>query len=292
MRALIKKINESVDAFPKEEKKEILKFTKRLESYIHVPTNKKEVERMLPFAHKDYLIDYILKNINDYKYPEKSEYPFDIISYWYCLALFVQSERKEAKNFVQNLIEKFLNSEHEDLWQFRRFLSAFESTTEYDKAKETIENYFLSKQDSLESYLWAKEIGLELPSDNNWILFFEISTDGEFRFGNDLSEEEKERRLVIKTSAYPLQGKKCWEIELNNWNNSISAWWPNLSEREVIIDNKKNYYLKTMPSLRNLKELIQELEDHFAINFKRQIYLKTFKGKIKNKNAVQKWLLE
>lgn len=290
MREFIEKINEKVKNVPKTEQKEILKFSKRLESYIHVPTNEKEINRMSSFSSNQFLIKFILKNIKEYNYPTTSAYPFDTISYWYCIALLIISKNDDGKSFVLDLAKKFIKNEHLDLWQFRRLLEPIE-IQEHQIIKKEIESYFLSKQKEIESYKWAKQIDLELPKDNSWMLFFEISTDGRFRFGNDLSELEKEKRLWMNVSVYPLKGKRCWEIELKNWNNSIFAWWPTLSEREIRL-SKNNYILKTKPSLQNLKKIIKEVETVFNVTFDRKIYSKRFKGKIKNKNAVQKWLRE
>ena len=50
--------------------------------------------------------------------------------------------------------------------------------------------------------------------------------------------------------------------------------------------------MKTTPSLRNLKLAIKEIETALGIQFNRKMCRKTFRGKIGNKNAVQKWLLE
>jgi hypothetical protein len=292
MRELIKKINESAISLSKLKKKEALKFSKRLESYTHVPTNKKEIERMSSFSSNEFLVNFVLQVIENYKYPKESKYPFDIISYWYCLCFLILSNEDKTTEFTINLGNQFLEKEHNDLWQFRRILE-FIDNPKYKVLIKNIENYFASKQNDLESYKWAKEIELELPSNNKWALFFEISTDGKFRFGNDLTTKEKESRLRITTSVYPLQSEKCWEIELKNWNNTISAWWPTLSKNEIRLEKKrKNYVLKTEPSLRNLKEVIKEIETVLGAKFDKTIYLKRFKGKIKNKNALQKWLLE
>jgi ribosomal protein L23 len=290
MREFIEIINKNVNDVSKVEQKEILNFLKRLQSYIHVPSNEKEINRMKAFSSKKFLVNFILKNLENYPYPRISTYPFDIISYWYCIALLILSEDTKGKDYVFGLAKQFIKNEHLDLWQFRRLLE-FINIEEYGGIKKEIELYFLSKQNDLDSYKWAKQIGLELPKDNSWMLFFELSTDGKFRFGNDLTELEKEKRLRMTISVYPLQGERCWEIELKNWNNSISAWWPNLTEREIRLSKKKNnYVLKTEPSILNLKEVINEVETVFNVKFDKTIYSKRFKGKIRNKNAVQKWL--
>ncbi|WP_298781943.1 hypothetical protein [uncultured Polaribacter sp.] len=292
MREFIEQINKNLKNIPKDKQKEILKFSKRLESYTHVPTNEKEINRMKPFSTNKFLINFILKEIDTYNYPKVSKYPFDIISYWYCIALLILSEDEKGNDYVIGLAKRFLKNEHLDLWQFRRLLEPIK-IRDYKIIKKEIASYFLSKLNDLESYKWAKQIGLELPKDNSWIFFFKISTDGKFRFGNDLTDLEKEKRLSITVSVYPLQGEKCWEIELKNWNNSISAWWPNLSERKIRLSkNKNDYILKTKPSLYSLKEIIKEVENVFNVKFDKTIYSKRFKGKIKNKNAVQKWLNE
>jgi len=292
MRVFIEKLNKNAQNLPKNEAKDILKFAKRLESYTHVPSNEKEINRIKIFSSNTFLVNFILKNIEQYPYPNESKYPFDIISYWYCIALFIMSKEEKARGFVINMAEEFMHNEHLDLWQIRRLLEAV-NPKEYQNIKEKISSYFISKQEYLESYIWAKKIGLELPKDNSWMFFFEISTDGKFRLGNDLTETEKEQRLRITVSVYPLQGQNCWEIELKNWNNSISAWWPNLSEREIRLSKQnRNYKLKTKPSLLNLKKVIEEVETEFNVKFNKTIYSKRFKGKIKNKNAVQKWLNE
>ncbi len=100
--------------------------------------------------------------------------------------------------------------------------------------------------------------------------------------------------IIVETLAVILMNNaRIWEIELKNWNNTISAWWPTRSKNEIRLDKKrKNYTLKIEPSLRGLKEVIQEIETVLETKFDGTIYSKRFKGKIKNKNAAQKWLLD
>ena len=293
MRELATLLEKLGEDFPKAEQKALAKLYNRLESYIDTPTDPKHILRMAPFASNAHLVNTVLEALRQYNYPEKSGYPFDIISYWYCISLLALSEQQEANDFVRNLASDFLQQEHSELWLFRRFFENMPND-EYAEIGTQIIEHFLELQNTLESYQWAKSIGLILPTDNNWRISFEISTSGKFQCSKPYPTAEEEKLISMNVSLYPLSWKnQCWEIKLRNPNNSINAWWPTSSTNTIKLERKwRDYTMKTTPSLRNLKLTIKEIETAFDIQFNRKFCLKTFSGKIGNRNAVQKWLLE
>lgn len=295
MRELTALLVENAKKLPKAQQAKIKKFANRLESYSWVPSNKKESQRMNAFASDQELIVHTLEAAKQYSYPNAYDHTFDIITYWYCLSLFAESDIGETREFVRDLATAFLESKHKDLWMFRRSLQ-YRLDDDFDDIRGKIESYFISKQNKLESYIWAKEIGLELPSDDNWRFYFRISTDGEFRSRNSLPDNQKRTYFWISTSVYPLNDDQCWEIEVKNMSRTISAWWPVLHEKGIQFEYDDDTYeirtLKTTPSLRNLKPLIEELENLLDVTFDRNICTKRFSGKIRNKPAIQKWLLD
>lgn len=300
MGSLTSQMMENIKSQQVSEQKQKVKFINRLSSYWHVPSNQKEVNKMLPFAQQLSIVDFVLDNLTIYGYPQEITFDvdFDIIGYWYCLALLMVSDDKNAHDFVLDLIDRFIDTEHDDLWQFRRILNYIDNDI-FKQAKVEVESYFLSREKTLESYKWAQDIGLELPSNDKWGLEFCFDTQGEYIMKSDIPCEEKNVFFQLRVSVYPLDGcggsltaGNCYRIEFDNLSRTVRGNWSLGRDKTLTVDINDDYYkiIDVNPSLIHLKDFIKELEDIFEFKFNRTIVTKSFHGGIKNKNAVQKWL--
>lgn len=288
MKNLIDTINEKATHLAEAEQKSVLRFAKRLDSYSYIPHQKKQKIRMKPFSEDGFLVDFLLDILNEHDYyPKPHAHNFNNGKpYWYILFLLMLSNKPNASNFVTQMAEKFLQEKHIDLYLFRLTFGQF-NLPQFKSLQKDIEDYFLSIEDSLESYQWAKEIGLELPSDDNWHITFDIGIDHNYFTDN------MENYFSIVVTVMPLERGNTWKIDLSGRDNSIFARWPNLSENKIVDKNhSKDYFLKNKPSLRNLKKVIAEIEELFDVKLSKTLLHSYFQGKIKNKNAVQKWLNE
>lgn len=288
IKEIIDTINEKIIHLPEAEQKTVLKFAKRLDSYIYIPHQKKEKLRMKPFSEDAFLVDFLLDILNEYDYyPKPHAHNYNNGKpYWYILFLLMLSNKPNATDFVIQMAENFLKEKHIDLYRFRQAFRQL-NLPQFKTIQNDVECYFLSIQDTLEAYQWAKEIGLQLPSDDNWRITFDIGTSN-----SDLTNN-KEKTFSVMVTVMPLEQGRTWEIRLSNRDNSVSAWYPNLSENKIVVRKQdKDYFLNNKPSLRNLKKVMTEIEEVFDVKFSKTLLHSYFQGKIRNKNTVQKWLNE
>lgn len=76
----------------------IWKLCSKIASTIHAPVTKKEYERMLPFAQNPQIVDVVLKYLDTYGpdyVDENLSSLFDIIGYYYCVALISLSDYRQ-----------------------------------------------------------------------------------------------------------------------------------------------------------------------------------------------------
>ncbi len=279
------KADEKLQTLSKAEQKPILKFVKRLDSYSMTPDTKKEIYRMKPFASDKFLVEFFVDVLEEIEYPrEKIGWYFDYIPFWYCIGLFILSDSEKATNFTINTAKKFLETNCFDLPDFRRIFSFIEKE-EYQSIKNEIENHFILLENLLDSYKWAKNIGLGLPSNDKWYLSFELKN-------YDERDEEPNEVWWLDVKVYPLNSGKDCSIKLKNWDKEDSCKvYSHFDDNKINVYYKDTtYHLKTERSLQNLKAMITEIEEVFGFKFSRKIHHQFTQGKIKNKGAIQKWL--
>lgn len=277
-----------IDKAPKDLQKLLNKFIKRVDSYYYVPSTEKEMNRTKVFAVDERLIEFVFEYIKkDYSHLQGYNFDSSVTErsfFWNILAFLRFSKQYKIKIYIINLAEQFLKADHEDLYIFRIFLGYIDDPV-FKEIKTKVENHFLAIQDSLESYKWAKEIGLELPSNDKWQISFTIN-----------ATEYKKEQISLDIKVYPIQGKdirgeyRCWENCMGNYNNTVSGWWPITADDEIKIDYTVKYRLKVKPSLLNLKTNIKEVEDILGVKFDKKIEFLWVQGKVKKKNTIQKWL--
>ena len=92
----------------------IERLNSALGSYIHAPTNRKETERMKPYAEDSALVHIVADVIQGHSCipstPQEKEdyritgiYNYDVIRFWYCVALLAQSPDEYATACLSGL---------------------------------------------------------------------------------------------------------------------------------------------------------------------------------------------
>lgn len=98
---------------------EIWELCKKIASMSHAPLNLKEYERMLPFAQKNGTVDAVLKLLENYgpDFSKKEWYYFyDIIGFYYCVALISQSDyrKEDCEARLWTIVDDFIKNDPEN----------------------------------------------------------------------------------------------------------------------------------------------------------------------------------
>ena len=93
---------------------EIWKLCCKLSRMSHAPVAKKDYERMIPFAEKPKTVDAVIEFLETHT-PQLSTFLYDVIGYYYCIALISQSDYRQAD--CERLLWKAVNHNIE---QFKR----------------------------------------------------------------------------------------------------------------------------------------------------------------------------
>ena len=97
----------------------IWEFCKKISSFSHAPVTLKYYERMLPFAQKNEVVDAVLKLLENYgpNFSEKEWYYFyDIIGFYYCVALISQSDyrKEDCEARLWTIVDSFIKNDTEN----------------------------------------------------------------------------------------------------------------------------------------------------------------------------------
>ena len=129
---------------------EIWKLCSKLAQMIHAPVTKKEYERMLPFTEKPKTVDAVIEFLETHT-PQLSTFTYDVIGYYYCIALISQSDYRQAdcerllwKAVKHNIeqVEQKAEWSSLDIGTLRRNMKVLESGRPYlTPMKEKLEEY-------------------------------------------------------------------------------------------------------------------------------------------------------
>ena len=276
-----------------EDIQELEPFCKKLDSFIHAPTNLKEMERMSDFAKNEKLTgvvnDFLIHYFDNRQFFEEDEYGFlsyDVIATWYALGMIIQTEKELSS--AEYIFSKMMAIESPDLSIARRILNIKHSAV-YDELANKVEEYFNKQQGEVEVYTWAKKIGLELPNSFDWEFYFTLygELDPEFK-----GEPIVDHLMVYVRANAPKGDGESYTIDLKDRDYRIQSWWndDDDDDRKIRIQGAKDVELKEKPSLLHFKAFLAEVEAIFGIKFDRKISSSYFSRGIKKKNSVQQWL--
>lgn len=97
---------------------EIWELCKKISQATHAPVTLKEYQRMLPFAQKEKTVDTVLHLLKTYIPPFEDKYwigVFDIVGYYYCIALISLSDyrKEECEKQLWETIDQFVKRDPE-----------------------------------------------------------------------------------------------------------------------------------------------------------------------------------
>lgn len=114
----------------------IWKLCKKLAQFSHAPIKLNEYERMAPFAQEEDIVDTVLKTLETYHPSEQhtsADFGFDIIGYYYCIALISQSDYRidDCKNRILEICRFYVQNPGNSIDVLKRNMSVLKSKRPY-----------------------------------------------------------------------------------------------------------------------------------------------------------------
>lgn len=270
-------------------------LNRKLGSFVHTPTNLKEVLRMEPFAANREVVCAVVASLTDYAFfstePEEIELhcstgrskEYDIVRFWYCVALVVLSPEPFARRYLHVLACVLTAEAPGELFLLRRIVRLLEGRPHLEEFSIYIEQYYATVAPRLEAFRWLKVAGIPWPAMCEWGISVRFTSDGEPYADLSVPEEEQRRRVVLTVelnSPRDLYGNSrihsSYCITLRNGDNTMRGLW-NEGCGYLFIEDRCVMQCRMFTPLQ-LSELFDTLEG-FGIRLKRKpVRVHTSKG--------------
>lgn len=168
-------------------------LNRKLGSFIHAPLNLKEVLRMEPFAADAEVVRAVAATLDNYAIlptsPEERERQrttglpkdYDIVGFWYCVALLALSAEPEAVRYLLVLARMLMVEDPAELFLLRRIVRLLEGFPfpHLQELKSRIEGFYDTVTHQLEAFRWLEAAGIPWPESYEWEVIAQYSSDGE-----------------------------------------------------------------------------------------------------------------
>ena len=254
-------------------------LNRKLGSFIHAPLNLKEVLRMEPFAADAEVVRAVAATLDNYAIiptsPTERERQrttglpkdYDIVGFWYCVALLALSAEPEAVRYLLVLARILMVEDPAELFLLRRIVRLLEGFPfpHLQELKSRIEGFYDTVTHQLEAFRWLEAAGIPWPESYEWEVIAQFSSDGEPYADPAAPKEERRRRVVLTlrlNSPRSLYGScrqhNSYEISLRNEDNTTRGMW-NEGHGDLFIDDRPVMQHRMFTPLQ-LPELFDALE--------------------------------
>ena len=254
-------------------------LNRKLGSFIHAPLNLKEILRMEPFAADGEVVRAVAASLDDYAIlptsPEERERQrttglpkdYDIVGFWYCVALLALSAEPEAVRYLLVLARMLMVEDPAELFLLRRIVRLLEGFPfpHLQELRGRIEAFYDTVTHQLEAFRWLEAAGIPWPESYEWEVIAQFSSDGEPYADPAAPKEERRRRVVLTlrlNSPRSLYGScrqhNSFEISLRNDDNTTRGLW-NEGHGDLFIDDRPVMQHRMFTPLQ-LPELFDALE--------------------------------
>ena len=221
-------------------------LNRKLGSFIHAPLNLKEVLRMEPFAADAEVVRAVAATLDDYAILPTSSAErehqrttdlskdYDIVGFWYCVALLALSAEPEAVRYLLVLARMLMVEDPAELFLLRRTVRLLEGFPfpHLQELRSRIEAFYDTVTHRLEAFRWLEAAGIPWPESYEWEVVTQFSSDGEPYADPAAPKEERRRRVVLTlrlNSPRSLYGRcrqhNSYEISLRNEDNTTRGMW-------------------------------------------------------------------
>ena len=229
-----------------------------LGSYIHAPTNRKEVERMKLYAEDSAIVRIVVDVIREYSCipstPQEKEdyritgiYSYDVIRFWYCVALLAQSPEEYARDCLSELARTLMEQGPGELGILYRILLLLPEREYLHGLTGELAGYYRKIIPDLEAAKWLAKAGIPYPDSFEWSVSFRFTSNGE-RVLLSGNEAEKKAWFTLSVELFgpeALYGDctrfTSYRIQVRNWDNSIHGHW---NEKDGYLLRDDEYLIK------------------------------------------------
>ena len=254
-------------------------LNRKLGSFIHAPLNLKEVLRMEPFAADAEVVRAVAASLDNYAILPTSSAErehqrttglskdYDIVGFWYCVALLALSAEPEAVRYLLVLARMLMVEDPAELFLLRRTVRLLEGFPfpHLQELRSRIEAFYDTVTHRLEAFRWLEAAGIPWPESYEWEVVTQFSSDGEPYADPAAPKEERRRRVVLTlrlNSPRSLYGRcrqhNSYEISLRNDDNTTRGLW-NEGHGDLFIEDRPVMQHRMFTPLQ-LPELFNALE--------------------------------
>lgn len=167
----------------------INRFNSALDSYVHAPTNRKEILRMQPYATDEKLVRTVAGFLQGYccipsnaqeleNYCMIGHFYYDIIRFWYCVALLALSSDSAALDCLTRLAHTLMEQGPGDLHVLYRILLLLPEQSSLNGLRQELSDYYKNTIPTLIAAQWLAKAEIPYPDDLNGTYLFILLLTG------------------------------------------------------------------------------------------------------------------
>ena len=281
----------------------INRLNSALDSYIHAPTNRKEILRMQPYATDGELIRIVADFLQGYPcipftaqeleiYCMVGLFDYDIIRFWYCAALLALSPDSCAIAYLSKLAHTLMEQGPGDLHILYRIVLLLPEQKHLHELNRELTDYCERIIPTLVSAKWLAKANIPYPDDFEWSISFHFTSDGEMFPVSDNKRDEQAwfvltvRLFGPRSLFYDYARFTSYQIHVCNGDNSIHGDW---NEKDGFLVCNGEWLMKDEPYTPDQLVLLMHKLSNNGIRFSK-IPASIYTTKGISRKAVVEWI--
>ncbi|WP_303187976.1 Imm5 family immunity protein [Bacteroides finegoldii] len=281
----------------------INRLNSALDSYIHAPTNRKEILRMQPYATDGELIRIVADFLQGYPcipftaqeleiYCMVGLFDYDIIRFWYCAALLALSPDSCAIAYLSKLAHTLMEQGPGDLHILYRIVLLLPEQKHLHELNRELTDYYERIIPTLVSAKWLAKVNIPYPDDFEWSISFHFTSDGEMFPVSDNKRDEQAwfvltvRLFGPRSLFYDYARFTSYQIHVCNGDNSIHGDW---NEKDGFLVCNGEWLMKDEPYTPDQLVLLMHKLSNNGIRFSK-IPASIYTTKGISRKAVVEWI--
>ena len=281
----------------------INRLNSALDSYIHAPTNRKEILRMQPYATDGELIRIVADFLQGYPcipftaqeleiYCMVGLFDYDIIRFWYCAALLALSPDSCAIAYLSKLAHTLMEQGPGDLHILYRIVLLLPEQKHLHELNRELTDYYEKIIPTLVSTKWLAKANIPYPDDFEWSISFHFTSDGEMFPVSDNKRDEQAwfvltvRLFGPRSLFYDYARFTSYQIHVCNGDNSIHGDW---NEKDGFLVCNGEWLMKDEPYTPDQLVLLMHKLSNNGIRFSK-IPASIYTTKGISRKAVVEWI--
>lgn len=281
----------------------INRFNSALDSYVHAPTNRKEILRMQPYATDEKLVRTVAGFLQGYccipsnaqeleNYCMIGHFYYDIIRFWYCVALLALSSDSAALDCLTRLAHTLMEQGPGDLHVLYRILLLLPEQSSLNGLRQELSDYYKNTIPTLIAAQWLAKAEIPYPDDFEWNLSFHFTSNGEM-FPTSNNQEEKKAWYILRVDMFGPRTLfndytrfTSYQIYLRNGDHSIHGSW---NEKDGFLIRDGESLMENELHTPTLLVLLMHRLAEYGIRFSK-VPARLYTSKGISRKSVESWI--